>query len=397
MMKTMTSVVLATGLIAFAGCDKKKEEGTAQKPMEGSVVPTPSPKPETPTPLTGTALADKYKLCVDQISSGKFDEFQKGCVDPAYKIHDINDPNPRTATDLIGWFTSMRAGMPDLKLQPQIVMVSGRNILAVNLFTGTHTAPMKDPTGKDMPATNKKVGMLMFHKLAVNDANLATEEWAYMDPTTMMGQLGALPPGAPPVRPAMDKGIEGAPIVVVTADDAKEKANLEAAKKAVDAINAGKLADAMAMMTPDAIESDQTAEKDIKGAKDIEAGMKMWLGAFKDAKLTVDNAYAAGDYVVHMGTFTGTNDKDLGKMKKTGKTVALDYAEVFLVKDGKASQVWRFHSSLQAAMQMGLMPAPGAAPAAGSAAPPADKAAPPADKAAPAAPAAGSAAPVENK
>lgn len=414
MMKTMTSVVLATGLVAFAGCSKKKEEGTAQKPMAGTVAPTPPPKPETPTPLTGTALADKYKLCVEQISSGKSDEFLKGCVDPSFKIHDINDPNPRTAADLVGQFASMRTGMPDLKLQPQIIMVSGRNILAVNLFTGTHTAAMKSPMGQDMPASNKKVGLLMFHKLAINDANVATEEWAYMDPTTMMGQLGALPKGAPPVRPAMDKGLEGAPIVVVTADDAKEKTNLENAKKAVDAINAGKLADAMALMTSDAVESDQTAEKDIKGAKDIEAGMKMWLGAFKDAKLSVDNAYAAGDYVVHMGKFTGTNDKDMGKMKKTGKTVALDYAEVFLVKDGKAAQIWRFRSSLQAAMQMGLMPAPGAPgapPAAGSAAPvappadkaaaPADKVAPPADKAAApadkAAPAAGSAAPVENK
>lgn len=376
MMKTMTSVVLATGLIAFAGCDKKKEEGTAKKPMEGSVAPAPPPKPETPTPLTGTALADKYKLCIDQLGSGKFDELQKGCVDPAFKIHDISDPNPRTAADLVGWFTSMRAGMPDLKLQPQLVMVSGRNILAVNLFTGTHTATMKSPMGQDMPASNKKVGLLMFHKVAISDANLATEEWAYMDPTTMMGQLGALPTGAPPVRPAMDRGLEGAPIVVVTADDAKEKANLENAKKAVDAINAGKLADALALMTPDAIESDQAAEKDSKGTKEIEAGLKMWLGAFKDAKLSVDNAYAAGDYVVHMGKFTGTNDKDIGKLKKTGKSVALDYAEVMLVKDGKAAQIWRFRSGVQFAMQMGLMPPPGAPPAAGSAAPTAGSAAP---------------------
>jgi ketosteroid isomerase-like protein len=372
MRKTLSTVALATSLIALAGCSKKKEEGTAQKPMEGSAMTAPPPPPAAPTPLAGTALADKYKGCVAQISDGKFDEFQKDCLDPSFTTHDISDPNPHTGAELVGWFKSMRAGMPDMKLQPQLVMVVGRNLLAVNLFTGTNTAPMKDPTGKEMPASNKKVGMLFFHKLAINDANLATEEWAYMDPTTMMGQLGALPPGAPPVRPAMDKGLEGAPIVVVNADDAKERTNLENAKKAVDAINAGKMADALALMTPDAVESDQTSATDHKGTKDIEASMKMWFGAFKDAKISVDSAYAAGDYVVHLGKFTGTNDKDLGKMKKTGKTVALDYAEVFLAKDGKAAQVWRFHSGMQFAMQMGLMPAPGAAaPAAGSAAPPA--------------------------
>jgi predicted ester cyclase len=384
MMKTLTSVALATGLIALAGCSKKKEEGTVQKPMEGPVAAP--PPAAAPAPLAGTALADKYKGCIAQISDGKLDEFQKDCLDPSFVNHDISDPNPHTGAELVSWFKLMRAGMPDMKLQPQLVMVSGRNLLAVNLFTGTNTAPLQDPTGKEMPATNKKVGILMFHKLAINDANLATEEWAYMDPATLMGQLGASPPGAPPVRPAMDKGLDGAPIVVVTADDAKEKTNLENAKKSIDAINSGKFADAMAMVTADAVESDQSAEKDRKGPKEIEAGMKMWFGAFKDAKIGIDSAYAAGDYVIHLGTFTGTNDKNLGTMKKTGKTVALDYAEVFLVKDGKAAQIWRFTSGVQFAMQMGLMPAPATPPAAGSAAP----AAPPA--AGSAAPAAGSAA-----
>jgi len=409
MIKTLTSVVLATGLVALGGCSKKKEEGTAQKPMEGSVTPAPPPKPAAPTPLTGTALADKYKTCIGLVSDGKFDELQKDCLDPAYINHDINFPNPRSAADVIGWFTAMRAGMPDMKMQPQIVMVSGRNLFAVNLITGTNTAPMKDPTGKDMPATNKKVGVLMFHKLAINDANVATEEWAYMDAATMMGQLGAPPPGMPPVRPALDKGLDGAPIVVVTADDAKEKTNLENAKKAIEAINAGKVADMMALMTPDAVASDQASEKDNKGPKEIDASMKMWFGAFKDAKLTVNNSYAAGDYVVNLGTFSGTNDKDIGKLKRTGKTVNIDFAEVLHAKDGKADQVWRFRSGVQFAMQMALMPAPGAAPAggapaAGSAAPapaaPADKAAAPAAPAAPAdkavAPAA-PAAPTENK
>jgi predicted ester cyclase len=394
MMKTLTSVALATGLIALAGCSKKKEEGTVQKPMEGPVAPATPPPAAAPTPLTGTALADKYKGCIAQISDGKLDEFQKDCLDPSFTTHDISDPTPHSGAELVSWFKQMRAGMPDMKMQPQLVMVSGRNLLAVELLTGTNSAPLKDPSGKEMPATNKKVGMLLFHKLTLNDANLATEEWAYMDPTTMMGQLGELPPGAPPVRPAMDKGLEGAPIVVVTADDAKEKTNLENAKKGIDAINAGKLADAMALMTADVVESDQSADKDRKGAKEIEAGMKMWFGAFKDAKISIDSAYAAGDYVVHLGKFSGTNDKDMGKMKKTGKTVALDYAEIFLVKDGKAAQIWRFHSGMQLATQMGLMPAPAAgsaAPAAGSAAP-ATPPAPPAPPAGSAAPAAGSAA-----
>jgi predicted ester cyclase len=325
---------------------------------------TPPPTPEPAKPKTGAELAEMYKMCIANINDAKWDAFKAECIDPGITIHDFADGSTKKADDLVGMLQSMKAGMPDFKMQPQLIMVSGRNILAATLVTGTHTAPMKSPMG-EMPATNKKIGTLFFHRLAISDANKATEEWAYSDPATMMGQLGMAPKEAPPTRPAMETGWEGAPIVVVTADDAKEKTNLENAKKAIEAINARKFTDALALMTPDAVESDVTSEKDTKGAKDIEAGMKMWFGAFSDAKISVEHEYAAGDYVVHTGKFSGTNDKDLGKMKKTGKKVDLDYAEVMLIKDGKAAHVWRFHSGMMFAMQMGLMPPPGAPPAAG--------------------------------
>jgi ketosteroid isomerase-like protein len=249
-----------------------------------------------------------------------------------------------------------------------------------------------------IPATNKKVGTLFFHKLALNEQNKAVGEWAFDDPATMMGQLGLAPKGAQPTRPAMEKGLDGAPIVVIADTDAKkEAANLETFKKAVEAVNARKNADLSALMTDDAIESDQAEGADRKGKKEIEAGNKMFFTAFSDAKVTPTETYAAGDYVVAIGKFEGTNDHDLGKMKKTGKKVSLDYAEVVLFKDGKQAQLWRFRSGMQFAQQMGLMPAAppgGAAPGAGSAAAPAAgsaAAAPAAGSAA--APAAGSAAP----
>lgn len=369
MMKMTMSLVVATSLLVAGGCSKKKEEGTAQKPAEGSAAMTPPPpKPEPPKPMMGADLATQYKTCIEHLNSGKFDDFRKTCIDDAFVAHDYGDGSTHKADDLVSWFKTMKEGMPDWKLSPQLVLVSGRNILAVNLMTGTHTGTMKSPMG-DMPATNKKVGMMFFHRLAINDANKATEEWAYSDPATMMGQLGMAPKDAPPTRAAIDKGMDT--VVVVTADDAKEKANLEATQKAIDAVNARKFADALAAFAPDAVESDQTADKDLKGTKEMEASIKMWFGAFPDAKVGIDNKYAAGDYVVHMGKFQGTHEKDLGKLKKTGKKVDIDYTEVFQLKDGKITNVWRFHSGMQFAMQLGLMPPPGAPPAAGSAAPPA--------------------------
>jgi predicted ester cyclase len=325
--------------------------------------------PEPEKTMTGADLATKYQKCVGMINDGKFDDFKKDCVADEFTVHEYGQD--MKGDMVMGYFQAMKKAMPDWKLAPQLVIISGRNILAVELTTGTQSGELAMPGMPPVPATNKKVGQLFFHKLTINDQNKATEEWAFDDPATMMGQLGLAPKDAPPTRPAIDKGLDGAPIVVVTADDDKEHKNLEAWKKGDEVFNAHKLPDLMAMVTDDALESDQAMGKDNKGKKEIEAGLKQFWAAFSDIKATTSETFAAGDYVVAIGKMEGTNDHDMGKMKKTGKKVSLDFAEIAHVKDGKVDTLWRFHSGLQFAMQMGLMPAPGAAP--GGDAAPADK------------------------
>ena len=95
MLKMTTSLVIATGLVV-CGCDKKAEEGTAQKPAEGSTATPPPPPPtETPKPLTGTALADAYKACINLVNDGKFDDFRKTCLADGYQAHDNGDGSTR--------------------------------------------------------------------------------------------------------------------------------------------------------------------------------------------------------------------------------------------------------------------------------------------------------------
>lgn len=399
MMKMTTSLVVALALVA--GCSKKEEEGTVQRGTPGPAVapPAPAPTPEPAKPMTATELADMYKACVGHLNAQKFDEFKKSCIADGVTVHDMGGmPETKGADAMMAMFKEQRAAFPDMKLEPQIVAVSGRNVLSVLLMTGTHQGAMKGPSG-EMPATNKKVGMLMFHRLAIDESNKASEEWVWMDAATMMNQLGVLA-GAPPGRPVMDKGLEGAPITVTTTDDAKEKANIEVVNKRIDAFNARKWADLAALHTADFVMSDQTNAKDAKGVKELETGSKAFIGAFPDAKITIENTWAAGDYVVTTGKLTGTNTGDLGKMKKTGKPVTLEFAEVVQLKDGKIASVWRFHSGMSFAMQLGAMPAMGA-PAGGAAAPKGGAAAPaggaaPAPATGSAAPAAGSAAPATN-
>ena len=384
MNKTMTlamSFALALGLTAC----KKKDEGnnaapkatdtSATAPKQEPAKPAEPPKAEAPKPMTGPELADEYKKCTQLINDKKFDDFKKECVADDYVSH--MDGQEMKADAIVPMFQAMSTAFPDMKFEPQMILVNGRDIFGVALQTGTQEGALNMPGMPAIPATHKKIGMLFFHRLAMNDANKAKEEWTFTDGGTFMAQLGQMPKDAPPKRAAMDKGMEGAPIVVVAADDAKEKANLDIAKKELDAFNAHKPADVMANTADDVVESDQAMAKDVTGKKEVEKGLKDFQTAFSDGKITPDNAWAAGDYVVAIGTFEGTNDHDLGKMKKTGKHVSLPMAEIMQFKDGKVSHIWRFYDSASMAMQLGMMKMPGEAPKAGEKAgekAPADKA-----------------------
>ncbi len=359
--------LLFAALVATGGACKKKDKGSTETTDPGSGTPKPAEgsgsdtaaKPETPPPaekpLEGEALAKKYISCVGMINDSKLDEFQKDCVADDFKVHMAGMPDAEDRAASETYMKNMKAGFPDWKLSPQLVMVNGRTILAVELSTGTQTADWQSPMGKVIPKTDKKFGVLMFHKLTINDANKATEEWAFEDPITMMAQLGLAPKEAGPHREALEKGWEGAPIVVVSADNDQEKAMIEGCTKADEMFNNHKAADMIAGFTDDGIESDQAMAKDSKGKKDLEKGLAGFFKTFPDVKSTIDSRYAAGDWVIDIGSVTGTFKGAMGKIKPTGKTVTMDYAEVLKMKDGKVAELWRFRNGMANAIAMGLM------------------------------------------
>jgi len=361
--------------LSVVGCSKKKPQENKEPPApvdntgSGSAMAGSGSAAMAEKPLVGKDLADRYLQCSDDINTGKMDDFKAKCVEADYVAHEADEGDMKGTDQLVGMFASMHKGFPDMSMKPQLVLVNGRNIFAINLSTGTNSGALQMPGMPEMPATNKKIGTLFFHRLAIDDANKATEEWAYEDPITFMGQLGQLPPPpkGPPTRPALDKGWDGAPNITVAADNDTEKKNIDVVKKMDEAFNAHKVADMMANLSDDFVESDQADDKDHKGKKDVEKNIKDFFTAFPDVKVTTDGTWAAGDYVVETGVLEGTNTGDMGPMKKTGKKVSMHYAEVSKLKDGKATNLWRFRNGMAAAVQLGLMPAPGAA-GAGSAA-----------------------------
>ena len=90
-----------------------------------------------------------------------------------------------------------------------------------------------------------------------------------------------------------------------------------------------------------------------------------WLRAFPDARFTVHNEFAAGDWVVQEFTFTGTHDGTLrspaGEIPATHKTLNGRGVQIFRVEGETVADTRLYFDQVQVMTQLGLMPEPATA------------------------------------
>jgi steroid delta-isomerase-like uncharacterized protein len=90
-----------------------------------------------------------------------------------------------------------------------------------------------------------------------------------------------------------------------------------------------------------------------------------WLRAFPDARITVHNELAAGDWVVQEFTFTGTHDGTLaspaGEIPATPKTLNGRGVQIFRVQGNTVADTRLYFDQVQVMTQLGLMPEPATA------------------------------------
>ena len=98
---------------------------------------------------------------------------------------------PEAATSF-GW--ALVEAFPDARMSTNSVISEGDLVASEMTIEGTHTAPLKDPTGKmpPVPPTGKKVVIKGAVVLRVKDG-LVKEVHVYTDNMAMMAQLGLLP------------------------------------------------------------------------------------------------------------------------------------------------------------------------------------------------------------
>jgi steroid delta-isomerase-like uncharacterized protein len=84
----------------------------------------------------------------------------------------------------------------------------------------------------------------------------------------------------------------------------------------------------------------------------------MFLAAFPDLNITVEDLIAEGDRVVARWTLRGTHQGASLGMPPTGKQVTMPGISVVRLAGGKSAEQWVIHDQLGMLQQLGLVPAP---------------------------------------
>lgn len=93
------------------------------------------------------------------------------------------------------------------------------------------------------------------------------------------------------------------------------------------------------------------------GAVGVRSDIEMFVGAFPDMQVTVEDLIAEGDKVAARYVWTGTHQGIFANIEATGKTVHVRGLDIWRMQDGKCVEHWNIEDSLSLMQQLGALPA----------------------------------------
>jgi steroid delta-isomerase-like uncharacterized protein len=94
------------------------------------------------------------------------------------------------------------------------------------------------------------------------------------------------------------------------------------------------------------------------GADGVKALVGMYVKAFPDVKITIDDLVAEGDRVVSRWTATGTHNGELMGIPATGKQVTVTGIDISRYSGGKIVEHWGELDQMGMMQQLGVIPEP---------------------------------------
>lgn len=367
--------LVGLALVGLAACQQQEPAAAplaAPPPAEPVAAAPPPPaapaeaaKPAPPPPATADERSKWFKECWGLFNAKDFGKFS-GCYAENATSEQVDMGMPALAgrQAIVDKNAKIFAtAFPDLSGEAELTIVSGDDIVSVVLLKGTHKGPLPGPQGEVAP-TNKKIGYLAVqHVQTTPDGRSVQKERYIYDGGTFMSQLGLSPA---PGRKALEQGWAEKPALISSGAEA-EKANVAALGAYTAAFNKHDVPALSATLTDDVTFSDLSSPADRVGKKEVIKSSEDMFKGFPDVKIDQTAAWAAGDYVISAGRFSGTNTGDMPamKLKKTGKSVSVEYYMVSKLAGGKIKNLWLFSNGMAFAGQLGLLPPPkaGAKPA----------------------------------
>jgi predicted ester cyclase len=357
-MRTTFATMAALGAVCLTcACDqdKKPTETTAKTASAtASAVPPPAPK-AAPEELAQKAV----KTLVDAWNAHDTAKIA-AAYEPTGKLVISGMPQVAGHDALVTQAKDTFGSYSDFKVALTRELVHGNTIAAEWVITGKNDGP--SAAG---PATGRQMGVAGISVSTIDDDGLIREEHRYVDSPTIMSQLDPKAK-AGTFRPVMALPAVPPEIIVSKATPNEAKA-LDVTKTAYTAFEGQKQADLLALVTDASTIDDYTMPATETGTKGVKEYVTGFWTAFPDATQTKPLQFAAGDYTVNEGVFTGTQKGAMGPIKPTNKTGTMHFVDVIQVKDGKVAHMDSFANSAELLVSLGVMKPIGQPPAASSA------------------------------
>ena len=115
---------------------------------------------------------------------------------------------------------------------------------------------------------------------------------------------------------------------------------------------------------PDALEEVYSADsvlhepdQDLQGLEEVKQYLSMYISAFPDLNVTVEDVIAEGEQVVTRWTIRGTHQGEIEEFgPPTGKQVEIKGITIHRIEDGKIAEEWERFDNLSIMQQLGLVP-----------------------------------------
>ncbi len=103
---------------------------------------------------------------------------------------------------------------------------------------------------------------------------------------------------------------------------------------------------------------DPAVPEPIRGPQGARENAEMYLAAFPDGRITVDDQLAEGDMVATRWTGRGTHQGELMGIAPTGKQTTVSGTTISRVEAGKIVEEWTNWDTLGLMVQLGVVPTP---------------------------------------